>query len=255
MATLVKARKPLTLEEHARRWDEVVKQYEHVALDGWQVETDRYGQVIMSPLPEGAHQDRGKLIADWFEFYFPDHKALYEKPVATEIGSRGPDVVLIAPEQREMALSAKALVPAPLVCVEVWSPSNTQEEMDEKRDAYLSAGAKEVWFCDRSNRMVFFDVNGPLEQSKVCPEFPKILDLSQRPISQLQSQKEALQQRANELDHRNRKNENHLLGAYDFLVKTPEDRVQLEKTNPELVAALDQIVSARKGVHREKPPG
>jgi Uma2 family endonuclease len=248
MATLVQAQKPLTVEEHARRWDEVVKQYEHVPLDGWQVETDRYGQVIMSPLPEGAHQNRGFIIAELLQSAFPDHLALYEKSVATEIGSREPDVVLIGPEQIEMALSAKALVPAPIVCVEVWSPSNTQGEMDQKRDAYLRAGAKEVWFCDGENRMTFFDANGALVQSKVCPEFPRLLDLSQRPINQLQSQKEALQQQ-------NRENENRILRAYDLLVKTAEHRVHLEKADPELVAARDRILSARKAEPGEKPPG
>jgi Uma2 family endonuclease len=239
MATQLQTQRPLTLEEHARRWDEVVKAFEKVPLDGWQVETNLYGEVEMSPLPEGIHQDRGKVIADWLEFYFPDHKALYEKPVATEIGSKEPDVVLIAPEQIKMALSSKALIPAPLVCVEIWSPSNTQEEMDEKREAYLRAGAKEVWFCDRSNRMTFFDGNGPLNPSKICPKFPKVLDLSQRPIYQLQQQRESLEQR-------NRENENHVLAAYDFLVKTEEDRVRLEKANPELVAGRDRILRDRK---------
>jgi Uma2 family endonuclease len=185
MARLVQKQRRLTIEEHAQRWDEVIDELEHVPLEGWIVETNAYGEIEMSPLPEGVHQNRGKVIADWLEFYFPDHLALYERPVATDVGTRNADVVWVAPEQKELASTAKALRPAPVICVEIWSPSNTQEEMEEKRDAYLRAGAREVWFCDRSEHMSFFEVNGALEQSRVCPEFPKILDLYQRPIKEV----------------------------------------------------------------------
>jgi Uma2 family endonuclease len=85
-------------------------------------------------------------------------------------------------------LGSKALTPAPEICVEILSPSNTQEEIDEKRDAYLRAGAKEVWLCDRDNRMTFFADSGQLKRSQLCPDFPLELDLSQRPINKLQEQ-------------------------------------------------------------------
>jgi hypothetical protein len=109
--------------------------------------------------------------------------------------------------------------------VEILSPSNTQEEIDEKRDAYLRAGAKEVWLCDRDNQMTFFAGSGQLNRSRLCPDFPVLLDLSQRPINKLQEQ---------------------LLAAYNQLVKTPEDRARLEKENPDLVAERDRIVTAQK---------
>lgn len=60
-------------------------------------------------------------------------------------------------------------------------------------------------------------------------EIPLQIDLEQRPINKLQEQ---------------------LLAAYDQLVKTPEDRTRLEKTNPELVAERDRIVTAQKRVLR-----
>jgi Uma2 family endonuclease len=239
MAMPVQTRKPLTTEEHALRWDEVVAEYESIPVDGWSVETDAFGNVLMFPLPEGLHQSRGSTILQLLKMAFPDHEVLYERPVATDIGTRNADVVLVEPHQIEQALGKRALIPAPKVCVEVWSPSNDQEEMNEKRDAYLRAGAQEVWFCDRSEHMTFFDVNGPLTHSKVCPEFPKVLDLSLSPITQMQQEKKSLQQESRRKDDR-------LLAAYDFIVKTPEDRARLESADPELVAERDRIVGERK---------
>ena len=216
---------PLSKEELARRWNEIVKEFERVDVEGWTIETNQYGQILMSPLPEGIHQYRGSIIAEQLGAYFPGYRALYEKPVVTDLGVKTPDVVLVGPPQVEQALGTKALTPAPEICVEILSPSNTQEEIDEKRDAYLRAGAKEVWLCDRDNRMTFFAGSGQLNRSRLCPDFPVLLDLSQRPINKLQEQ---------------------LLAAYNQLVKTPEDPARLEKENPDLVAERDRIVTAQK---------
>jgi hypothetical protein len=70
-----------------------------------------------------------------------------------------------------------------------------------------------------------FRRRGELNRSRLCPDFPVLLDLSQRPINKLQEQ---------------------LLAAYNQLVKTPEDRARLEKENPDLVAERDRIVTAQK---------
>ena len=61
---------------------------------------------------------------------------------------------------------------APEICVEVFSPSNTEEEISGKRDLYLRAGAKEVWLCDEFGRLGFFTAQGPIERSLLCPAFP-----------------------------------------------------------------------------------
>lgn len=225
MAGTVEIKRPLTRDELAERWDQIVKQYEHVDLGGWVVETNAYGEIEMSPLPEGVHQERALVICELLSLHFPDHKALHERPVLTVLGTKNADVVLIGPEQLEQARGTKALSPAPRICVEILSPSNTIGEIEQKRDAYLRAGAEEVWVCDRNNRMSFFNQRGFLERSKLCPEFQVVLDLSQRPSNKLQEQ---------------------LLAAYNQLVKTPEDRARLEKENPDLVAERDRIITAQK---------
>ena len=63
--------------------------------------------------------------------------------------------------------------------MEVLSPGNTEGEMQEKMALYFDASAQEVWLCSESGGMSFF---GPspthlLDDSKLCPQFPKQIDL------------------------------------------------------------------------------
>jgi len=232
MPAVAKEKRSLTIHELAERWDQIVKQFEHVDLNGWLLETNEHGEILMGPPPEGVHQDRGITIVQLLNAYFPDHKVLYEKPVVTDLGVKDPDVVLIAPDQIEQALGPKAMLNPPPICVEILSPSNTPGEIEQKRDAYLRAGAKEAWICDRDNRMTFFNRTGQLDRSELCSEFPRELDLSRSVVKKLQEQ----------LDRRDQL----ILATYDQLVKTPDDRKRLEEENPDLIAERDRIVAARK---------
>ncbi len=59
--------------------------------------------------------------------------------------------------------------------MEVLSARNTKKEIDEKKALYFDAGAREVWICDDTGRVRFFnDVASPAsEKSRLCPKFPK----------------------------------------------------------------------------------
>ena len=64
---------------------------------------------------------------------------------------------------------------APEICVEVVSPSNTETELDEKKELYFEAGAEEVWFCNGNGEMFFFarnETSEPMVGSRLCPGFP-----------------------------------------------------------------------------------
>ena len=68
-----------------------------------------------------------------------------------------------------------ALVQAPEICIEVFSPSNTAEEIAEKRALYFEAGAKEVWICELDGRMSFYCRGELMGASELCGQFPKQL--------------------------------------------------------------------------------
>ncbi|ELR99948.1 Protein of unknown function (DUF820) [Gloeocapsa sp. PCC 73106] len=62
---------------------------------------------------------------------------------------------------------------APEICVEIISEGNTKKEMEIKKLLYLEAKAIEVWFCEESGTMRFFNQQGELKQSLLVPDFPK----------------------------------------------------------------------------------
>ncbi|MBV9189663.1 MAG: Uma2 family endonuclease, partial [Betaproteobacteria bacterium] len=53
---------------------------------------------------------------------------------------------------------------APEICAEIISPSNTRAEIEEKKAAYLAAGAREVWLVSEDGTIRYFNTSG--EQPK-----------------------------------------------------------------------------------------
>jgi len=68
---------------------------------------------------------------------------------------------------------------APEIGVEVLSPSKTEAEIDEKIALYFDAGASEVWLCAQDGVIRFFTFETPraARASKLCPRFPKSINL------------------------------------------------------------------------------
>lgn len=98
---------------------------------------------------------------------------LQECPIRTNVSSPVADVVWISRARDKKIRAHFAYKSAPEICVEVRSPSNSQREMNAKRADYFDAGALECWFCNLTGRMTFFGPEGELEQSSLCPQFPK----------------------------------------------------------------------------------
>jgi Uma2 family endonuclease len=59
----------------------------------------------------------------------------------------------------------------------VFSSSNTEREMKEKRKLYFEQGAKEFWICTEEGGIKFFNADGQLEKSSLVPNFPKHIEL------------------------------------------------------------------------------
>ena len=103
-----------------------------------------------------------------------DGYGLTECPVQTSGGVKAMDSAWMSRERFERVSPAESSVPqiAPEICVEVRSPRNTFAETQEKMQLYFDVGAIECWGCDREGQMSFFDADGPIPRSKLCPEFP-----------------------------------------------------------------------------------
>ena len=66
---------------------------------------------------------------------------------------------------------------APELCIDVASPSNSIKELREKVQAYLAAGAVEVWIVyPQSKRFEYSGSSGALERSSFAAELSALFD-------------------------------------------------------------------------------
>jgi Uma2 family endonuclease len=159
-----------------RRWEEVLADPDLRKIQG-RVETDRHGRIIMSPPPAPRHGRFQILIGSLLGRLMPKGETASECPISTADGVRAVDVAWISPERWRDLGNRACFTKAPEICVEIISPSNSEEEIREKMTLYFDVGAQEVWTCGAFGKMSFF-APGPklLNQSKICPEFPQQLD-------------------------------------------------------------------------------
>jgi len=155
------------------RWEEVCADPD-LARHRGMVETNRFGQVIMSPPPKKNHGQRQMAIGQSLGELLPDGYVTSESPISTSDGVKGADVTW-ASDEREAQNPESIYEVAPEICVEVLSPSNSEQEIAEKRALYFDAGAEEVWICGTDAKMRFFAKAHPsiaLANSLICPAFP-----------------------------------------------------------------------------------
>jgi len=158
-----------------KRWDELCADPKLASLD-YRIETNHLGQIIMTPPAAFDHSDSQGDIGRLLDRLMPGTgRSRPECPISTSGGTRAADVVWISDERLERSRQGSLLVIAPEICVEVLSPSNTRQEIQEKRRLFLEAGADEFWVCGMDGKMEFYlaaTPETPSEASRICPGFP-----------------------------------------------------------------------------------
>lgn len=141
------------------------------------IETNRQNKILMSPASSWLSRYESRIALQLGK-RMPDGEIFTECPIETEDGTRVADVAWMSQARFAQHKRAISLPVAPEICVEVLSPSNTREEMLQKRLLYYAAGAEEVWLCDDNGNMEFF-ARGclePVTKSRLCPEFPLCIE-------------------------------------------------------------------------------
>ena len=143
----------------------------------YKIELNHWGQIVMSPTNYQHSSFQGEIIRCLNDL-LPHGRALPECAVETVEKTKVPDVVWISPERQQQVGGHTSCPVAPEICVEIFSPSNPISEMlgvrekPGKRELYFEAGAVEFWLCDENGRMRFFNPQGEISKSDLCPEFP-----------------------------------------------------------------------------------
>jgi Uma2 family endonuclease len=162
-------------EESIMNWQEVCAD-PHLQDLPYKIELNERGQILMTPVRLCHSAFQGKIIKLLIRL-LPCGEAFPEFAIATEKGTKVADVVWCSDGLWQQIKHLAESAVAPELCVEVLSPANTAEEMQEKRELYFQRGAEEVWICEQEGAMRFFVAAGEIAQSKLAPAFPKQIAL------------------------------------------------------------------------------
>ncbi len=160
-----------------RRWEELLNDPELARIEG-RIETDRHGQIIMSPPPAPSHGSFQSRIARLLAQHLSDGETLTECPISTADGVKAADVAWASRDCLRTLGNRTCFPRSPEICVEVISPRNTKSEIDEKVALYFDAGAKEVWLCSPDGEISFHLARAKraAKASALCPRFPKKIE-------------------------------------------------------------------------------
>src|ERR1041385_462590 len=113
-----------------RRWAELLADPALAKIEG-RIETDRHGQIIMSPPPAPSHGSLQLEIGHLLRDLMPSGRPLTECPISTADGVKAADVAWASSESMRRLGNRACFLEAPEICVEVLSPSNTKPEIEE----------------------------------------------------------------------------------------------------------------------------
>lgn len=153
-------------------WQEVCEHPVLRDLAGFHIDTDELGRVLMTPVGtrHGVLQAAiGRTLAE----LLPDGVSGVEIAVRTRKGTKAADVAWMSRDLYDRRRDAYDSELCPEISVEVLSPSNSREELDEKRQLYFEQGATEVWECAEDGAMTFWvkpDARG--DASRLAAAFP-----------------------------------------------------------------------------------
>ena len=145
----------------------------------FKVETNKWGHLEMTPA-SNEHGLYQALIVQWLAKLGTDGHAITECSVLTSAGVKVADVAWAGNDFFKRHGRANPYPEAPEVVIEILSPSNSQAEMDEKKELYFARGAREFWTCGQVGKVRFFDNRRELQNSERIPGFPRdiVLDFA-----------------------------------------------------------------------------
>ncbi len=142
----------------------------------YKVELNQWGNIEMSPAKSYHAEFQGKL-AYLLQALKPDGAVMTECPIETTENTKAADVAWVSYPRRRATSRDPSYTVAPEICVEILSFSNVLAEQMHKGQLYFQAGAEEFWLCDEKGVMRFFDADGELSQSRLCPQFPPRVEI------------------------------------------------------------------------------
>lgn len=161
-------------EQVGLSWEEICKDPRFRDLS-YKIETNARGQIVMSPTTQYHGALQSEIAGILREL--TAGQVVTESAIATSDGQKVADVAWYSAKRWKQVRDALDAPIAPEIAVEVYSPSNTDEELVDKRALYFETGAEEVWICSGDGHIAFYDVDGERESSRLAPDFPPRIDV------------------------------------------------------------------------------
>ncbi len=117
------------------------------------------GELLMEPSPALRHNlMRQRIAMKLIQFIESNHLGVVAEEMDFRLAPdtvRNPDVAFVTAEHlKKIDLDRSPVEGAPVLAVEVISPSNTAEDMAKKTQQYLRAGSQLVWIVYPKLRLV-----------------------------------------------------------------------------------------------------
>ena len=162
---------PLSGEELAVRYRALCDDPCYANVPG-KIELDVWGRMVMSPASSYHSALQARLAQRLAAL---GGQAFVEASVLTAAGVLVADVAWASAEFMRVHAFETPYRHAPAICIEVVSPSSSVREMREKIDAFLAAGAEEVWIVyPQSKRCAFYGSQGPVQQSRYAVDLTDV---------------------------------------------------------------------------------
>ena len=145
------------------RWGELCRDPSLEDLP-YKIELNASGKIEMSPANNRHARLQGELAFE-LRRQLPGGVVLTECSLFTTMGIRVPDVVWASSDFLTAFGEITPYMRAPEICVEITSPSNPRGEIEEKTQAYLAAGANEVWIVAEDGTIRYFGAQGETPRS------------------------------------------------------------------------------------------
>ena len=143
----------------------------------YKIELNARGVIEMSPATNWHAFWQAEIVIMINGFLRHQGNCFTEGSVDTPVGVKVPDVTWASRVFIERYGLGTPFPKAPEICVEIVSPSNTNEEIKAKSNLYFEQGAHEVWLCNLEGAMRFLNAKESLERSRLVPEFPVQLEI------------------------------------------------------------------------------
>ena len=141
----------------------------------FKIELNEHGTIQMTPA-SNRHGSLQMRIGIELSNRLGRGQFITECSIDTAKGTKVADVAWASPEFVAAHGLQTPYPVAPEVCVEVVSPSNSAVELNQKIEAYLAKGAKEVWVCAEDGTLRFHSYEGEIPESKIVAGMPSKIE-------------------------------------------------------------------------------